>query len=71
MDDLIRPTLILMRVQVIRARAAYELRRRGADGDHGVSTLEMVIIALGLMAVAGLLIAAITVAVTRRTNEIK
>lgn len=38
-------------------------------GDAGVSTLEMVIIALGLMAVAGLLVAAITAAVTSRTNQ--
>lgn len=39
--------------------------------DAGVSTLEMVIIALGLMAVAGLLVAAITAAVTSRTNQIQ
>ncbi len=71
MDDLIRPTLILLRVQVIRARAVIDARRRAGGGEAGVGTLEMVIIALGLMAVAGLLIAAITVAVTRRTNEIK
>lgn len=48
------------------------LRRLWTDrADAGVSTLEMVIIALGLMAVAGLLVAAITAAVTSRTNQIQ
>ncbi len=42
-----------------------------ARDDTGVSTLEMVIIALGLMAVAGLLVAAITAAVTTRTNQLQ
>ncbi|HEY7859383.1 MAG TPA: hypothetical protein VIC82_12875 [Candidatus Nanopelagicales bacterium] len=42
------------------------------DGDDvGVSTLEMVIIALGLMAVAGILVAAVTAAVTSRTNQLQ
>ena len=36
-----------------------------------MSTLEMVIITLGLIAVAGLLVAAITAAVTSRTAQIK
>ena len=40
-------------------------------GDRGVSTLEMVIITLGLIAVATLLVTAITLAVTRRTDQIK
>ena len=39
--------------------------------DAGLSTLEMAIIGLGLMAIAGLLVAALTGAVTRRTNQIK
>ena len=39
--------------------------------DGGVSTLEMVIITLGLIAVATLLVTAITLAVTRRTDQIK
>jgi Flp pilus assembly protein TadG len=48
------------------------LRQTWAHRDEsGVSTLEMVIIALGLMAVAGLLVAAITAAVTSRTNQIQ
>lgn len=44
---------------------------RDAGDDTGVSTLEMVIIALGLMAVAGILVAAITTAVTSRTNQLQ
>lgn len=71
MDDLIQTAYILLRVQAARARAAYDARREAVDGDVGVSTLEMVIIALGLMAVAGVLVAAITAAVTRRTGQIK
>ena len=47
------------------------LRERRSGRDEGASTLEMVIIALGLMAMAGLLIAALTTAVTSRTNKIK
>jgi hypothetical protein len=39
--------------------------------ERGLGTLEMVIITLGLMAVAALLVAAITTAVTSRTNQIK
>lgn len=71
MDHLIQSTLVLLHLQVARARFAMDVRRRSSEGDAGVSTLEMVIIALGLMAVAGLLVAAITAAVTRRTNEIE
>ena len=71
MDDLIQPTLIILRARWARACAVLDARRRSADGDAGVSTLEMVIIALGLMGIATVLIAAITVAVTRRTNQIQ
>ena len=71
MDDLIQATLVVLRAQAARARVAFDARRRATSGDAGVSTLEMVIIALGLMAVAGLLVAAITAAVTRRTGQIK
>jgi hypothetical protein len=49
------------------ARARRALRERGQDG---VSTLELVIIVLGLIAVATLLVTAITLAVTRRTDQI-
>jgi len=39
-------------------------------GDAGSNTLELVIIVLGLIAVATLLVVAITAAVTRRVNQI-
>jgi hypothetical protein len=70
-DDLILPTLIFLRGLAARARAGVAQRARGGDPESGVSTLEMVIIALGLVAVATLLVTAITVAVTRRTDQIK
>ena len=66
-EDLILPLLIIVRGLTARART----RASGSAGDGGVSTLEMVIIALGLIAVATLLVTAITAAVTRRTNQIK
>jgi hypothetical protein len=71
MDDLIRPLIVLLSLQTSRVRTAYDARRGPREGEAGVSTLEMVIIALGLMAVAGLLVAAVTVAVSRRTEQIK
>ncbi len=58
-------------VLVVLLREGVARLRRAAGDDTGVSTLEMVIIALGLMAVAGLLVAAITAAVTTRTNQLQ
>ena len=40
------------------------------DSDIGATTLELVIIVLGLILVAGILVAAITAAVQRRVNQI-
>lgn len=71
MDALIGTTFILLRLHAAHAGAAFEDRRRTQDGDAGVSTLEMVIIALGLMTIAGLLVAVLVSAVTSRTNQIK
>lgn len=68
-DDFIRPMFIVLAGLAGRARTALRLRAPG-DPESGVSTLEMVIIALGLIAVATLLVTAITVAVTRRTSQI-
>jgi len=65
-EDLILPLLIIVRGLTARART-----RVSHSGDGGVSTLEMVIITLGLIAVATLLVTAITLAVTRRTDQIK
>jgi|GEM_PF-3013497 len=70
-DELIRPALILLMGLAARARAGLRTRATFGDRESGVSTLEMVIIALGLIAVATLLVAAITLAVTRRTDQIK
>lgn len=68
-DDLFRPGLIVLAGLAARAKTAVRSRATD-DTEAGVSTLEMVIIALGLIAVATLLVAAITAAVTRRTNQI-
>ena len=71
MDHLIAPLLVLLQLQLAGARSALRTRREPVPAEAGVSTLEMVIIALGLMAVAALLVAAITAAVTRRTSQIQ
>lgn len=70
MDDLIGPFVILLRLQLSRTRSAFDARRR-LGGDDGVSTLEMAVIALGLITIAALLVAALVAAVTSRTNQIK
>jgi len=54
-DDLIQPAFIVLRGLAERARTGVAQRVRAAESDSGVSTLEMVIIALGLVAVATLL----------------
>ena len=46
------------------------VREHAPDGDLGASTLELVIIILGLIAVATLLVVAITAAVQRRVDQI-
>jgi hypothetical protein len=55
----------------MQARLSRQLATVRDGDDVGVSTLEMVIIALGLMAVAGILVAAVTAAVTSRTNQLQ
>ena len=69
--DLIVPTFIMLRGLTARARVGLAQRAQGGDREGGVSTLEMVIIALGLIAVATVLVTAITIAVNRRTDQIK
>ena len=44
--------------------------RHAVHNQAGATTLELVIIVLGLILVAGLLVAAITAAVQRRVNQI-
>ena len=46
-------------------------RDRQATGDEGATTLELVVLALGLLTVAGLLVAALTVAVNGRIGHIR
>ena len=69
MNDLIGPICMLLRLQALHLRSAFDARQRHG-GDEGVSTLEMAIIALGLMAIAGLLVAVLVNAVTSRTSKI-
>lgn len=63
------PMIVVLRLQYLLFTTSLSERR--SRDDEGASTLEMVIIALGLMAMAGLLIAALTAAVTNRTDKIK
>jgi hypothetical protein len=70
MNDLRRSLVMALRGTFARFNRSLSARRKGL-GDAGVSTLEMVIIALGLMAVAALLVTAVTAAVTSRTNQIR
>lgn len=71
MNELITPLQITLHALTGRFVRGVRQRLRGPAGDDGVSTLEMVIITLGLVGVAGLLVAAITAAVTSRTSQIK
>ena len=64
------PTLLtLTYLHALVTTARTDLRRH-VDSDVGATTLELVIIVLGLIMVAGLLVAAITAAVQRRVNQI-
>ncbi len=60
--------LIVLRGFIATARRT--VRERYADNDVGASTLELVIIVLGLIAVATILVVAITAAVQRRVDQI-
>lgn len=60
--------LTILQGYVTTARGA--VRRRLGENDVGASTLELVIIVLGLIAVATLLVVAITAAVQRRVDQI-
>jgi hypothetical protein len=72
MTELLLPLLIaadLRRYQLIEQWANRDDDQRGAD--RGLGTLELVIITLGLVTVAGVLVAAISGAVNARTSKIK
>jgi hypothetical protein len=60
--------LILVRGLIATTRRT--VRDRYGQNDVGASTLEMVIITLGLIAVATILVVAITAAVQRRVDQI-
>lgn len=70
-DEVLAPLLVILRGLAARAKTGLAQRLDRAEPEAGVTTLELVIITLGLIAVATLLVAAITTAVTRRTNQIK
>jgi len=61
--------LALTYLQAVVTTARGAVRRRIHD-DAGATTLELVIIVVGLIAVAGILVAAITAAVQRRVDQI-
>ena len=68
------PVHVLVLTAWLQAQASHlrsSLRSRlGHDTEVGASTLEMVIITLGLIAVAAILVAALTAAVQSRTAQI-
>jgi len=65
MNALTMTALTLMSALTGRLRAAWTDR-----GDRGASTLELVILILGLITVATLLVATLTAAVRSRTDQI-
>jgi membrane glycosyltransferase len=64
--ELVAQTVVV--VQVLMGAVRQRARRRD---DAGLSTLEMTILALGLLGLAGILIAALTVAINRRVGQIQ
>lgn len=66
MNALMIPTLTVLGAWTDRVRAAW--RTRGSEA--GASTLELVILILGLITVATLLVATLTAAVKSRTDQI-
>lgn len=64
-------TILLIVVTGYAADARRAVRRRlGGLDDAGASTLELVIIILGLVTLAAALVVVLTVAVNRRLNQI-
>ncbi len=61
-------TLIVLQGYLATVRRT--AREHHGPPDAGASTLELVIIVLGLIAVAGILVVAITAAVQRRVDQI-
>ena len=66
MEPLIRTTLTYLAVLTGRVKRGWESR----SDESGASTLELVILILGLITVATLLVATLTAAVRSRTDQI-
>jgi hypothetical protein len=66
MHDLITTTLTVLGALTDRLRAGWQAR----GTESGASTLELVILILGLITVATLLVATLTAAVKSRTDQI-
>ncbi|MCB2177828.1 MAG: hypothetical protein KQH57_18615 [Actinomycetales bacterium] len=65
------PTVVaIIIVQGYVAGAVRRVRERLPSDDAGLTTLEITIIALGLIAIAALLVVALTAAVQRRVDQI-
>ena len=67
MNELITATLTVLGALTGRLRSGWQ----GRGTDSGASTLELVIIILGLITVATLLVATLTAAVKSRTDQIQ
>jgi hypothetical protein len=71
MSDLLATLYVLALTTGHRARQlARRVTRSGVDRDAGLSTLEVVVLALGLFLIAGVLVAAITAAVNNRLGQL-
>ena len=66
MHDLITTTLTVLAALTDRLRTGWQAR----GTESGASTLELVILILGLITVATLLVATLTAAVKSRTDQI-
>ena len=66
MNPLTQITLTVLTGLTSRIRSVWDLRQQ----ESGASTLELVILILGLIAVATLLVATLTAAVRSRTDQI-
>lgn len=64
-------TLTTPLILAVRLLGTAVRHRARADDQDGMSTLEIVIIALGLLTIAGIAVAALTAAVNRRVGQLQ
>ena len=64
-------SVLLTLITMLGAQLTSAVRSRRTPGEAGATTLEMTIIALGLITVATMLIVALTNAVRSRTEQIQ